>query len=455
MAKVFRYVAKTRGGVRKEGTLEAADVRSAAAALARQGLIPISVKDGGAGGGGAEKALVPARKAPAPAAKPAAPAPKPAAAAKKAPVPAKKPAGDGVKPGWFKFEKRKGGRAKMKTGELLMFSKELSDLLASGMTLGNALHSLANRKTGRGQDEIVTSLRDEIVGGASLSAALGQWPETFPSLYVSMVRAGEASGQLPSVLARLVAHYERIQAAREKVSMALVYPIIVAVVGVGAMIFMMVFVIPKFSQIFEELGGTLPLPTRILIGLSGATVKYGWALALGAVALWFLLRRVFRTPAGRAWKDRTLLRMPVAGNIIRASSFAGFANTLGTLLANGVQVLQALDIVEKTVDNTVIAGAIRDVRDKVTDGSSISRPLAQSGVFPQLLTDMLAVGEESGDMSGSLSHIGRRYEDELDRSVKMFTTILEPVMMLFIAVGVGFIAISMLLAVFELTSGLN
>ena len=454
MAKVFRYVAKTRGGVRKEGTLEAADVRSAAAALARQGLIPISVKDGGGGDAGAEKtkALVPARKAAAPAAKPAAaPAKKPAAAAKKAPV---KAPGGGT-PGWLKFEKRKGVRPKMKTGEVLLFSKELSDLLASGMTLGNALHSLANRKTGRGQDEIVTSLRDEIVGGASLSAALGQWPETFPSLYVSMVRAGEASGQLPSVLARLVAHYERIQAAREKVSMALVYPIIVAVVGVGAMIFMMVFVIPKFSEIFEELGGTLPLPTRILIGLSGATVKYGWALALGAVALWFLLRHVFRTPAGRAWRDRTLLRMPVAGNIIRASSFAGFANTLGTLLANGVQVLQALDIVEKTVDNTVISGAIRDVRDKVTDGSSISRPLAQSGVFPQLLTDMLAVGEESGDMSGSLAHIGRRYEDELDRSVKMFTTILEPVMMLFIAVGVGFIAISMLLAVFELTSGLN
>lgn len=250
-------------------------------------------------------------------------------------------------------------------------------------------------------------------------------------------------------------HYERIQGAREKVSMALVYPVIVTIVGLGAMIFMMVFVIPRFSEIFEELGGTLPLPTRMLIGASGAILRYGWAMVLGVAGVWVLVRRAFRTPGGRAWRDRALLRVPVGGAIIRASAFAGFANTLGTLLANGVPVLQALEIVEKTVDNRVIAGAIRDVRGQVTDGASLSRPLAKSGIFPQLLTDMLAVGEESGDMSGSLAHIGRRYEGELDRAVKLFTTILEPVIMLLIAVGVGFIAVSMLLAVFELTSGLN
>jgi type IV pilus assembly protein PilC len=167
------------------------------------------------------------------------------------------------------------------------------------------------------------------------------------------------------------------------------------------------------------------------------------------------VRRALRTPAGRDWKDRRLLRLPVAGGIVRANAFANFAHTLGTLLANGVQVLQALSIVEHTVGNSVIARAIRDAKDRVTDGSTISRPLAQDGIFPRLLTDMLAIGEESGDMSGALEHISKRYDNELDRAVKLFTTILEPVMMLLIAIGVGFVAISMLMAVFELTSGLN
>jgi type II secretory pathway component PulF len=438
----FRYIAKSRTGERKEGVLEAPDKRTLMAQLGRQGLVPISVADAQ---GKAEPA---AAEKPKPDAKaPAKPAPK------SAPAPAAPAAAEGKK--WFRFEKSLRGRPRMRMGELLLFTNEMSDLLASGMTLGSALHALAQRKTGKAQDAIVTDLRDEIVQGASLSAALGRWPDSFPKLYVSMVKAGEASGQLPGVLERLVKHYERVLAAREKVSMALVYPLIVTLVGFGAMIFMMIFVIPRFSAMFEDLGGTLPLPTRILIGMSEGLLKYGWALAIGIFFGVAALRRVFKTPAGTEWKDRFLLRMPVAGNIIRANAFAGFAHTLGTLLANGVQVLQALSIVEHTVGNSIISKAIHEAKDRVTDGSSISRPLSQDGVFPRLLTDMLAIGEESGDMSGALEHIGRRYDNELDRAVKLLTTILEPIMMLVIAVGVGFVAVSMLLAVFELTSGLN
>ena len=433
----FKYIAKSRTGERQEGTLDAPDKRAAMLQLGRLGLVPISVSDvqaKAAAPAPADKAKEPSK----PAAKPAA-APAPGAPPKK----------------WFRFEKGVRTHSRMKMGDLLLFTSELSDLLASGMTLGSALHALAQRKTGKAQDVVVTSLRDEVVSGASLSGALSRWPDSFPALYVSMVKAGEASGQLPGVLERLVKHYERVLSAREKVSMALVYPLIVALVGFGAMIFMMVFVIPRFSAMFEELGGTLPLPTRILIGLSKGLLKYGWALAIGAFFGVAALRRLLKTPAGRDWKDRFLLRMPVAGNIVRANAFANFAHTLGTLLANGVQVLQALSIVEHTVDNSIIAKAIHAAKDRVTDGSTISRPLSQDGVFPRLLTDMLAIGEESGDMSGALEHIGKRYDGELDRAVKVFTTILEPVMMLLIAVAVGFVAISMLLAVFELTSGLN
>ena len=436
----FKYIAKSRTGERQEGTLDAPDKRAAMVQLGRLGLVPISVSD------------LQTQAAPPPADKtkdPSRPAVKPAAK----PAPAGSPESPSRK--WFRFEKRARTHSRMKMGELLLFTSEMSDLLASGMTLGSALHALAQRKTGKAQDVVVTSLRDEVVSGASLSGALSRWPDSFPALYVSMVKAGEASGQLPGVLERLVKHYERVLSAREKVSMAMVYPLIVALVGFSAMIFMMVFVIPRFSAMFEELGGTLPLPTRILIGLSKGLLKYGWALAIGAFFGVAALRRLLKTPAGRDWKDRFLLRMPVAGNIVRANAFANFAHTLGTLLANGVQVLQALTIVEHTIDNSIIAKAIHAAKDRVTDGSTISRPLSQDGTFPRLLTDMLAIGEESGDMSGALEHIGKRYDGELDRAVKVFTTILEPVMMLLIAVGVGFVAISMLLAVFELTSGLN
>jgi type IV pilus assembly protein PilC len=439
----FRYVAKTRAGERKEGVLEAPDRRALLARLSREGLVPISVAD-------AQQAKAPEK-----------PAAKPKSAEKaSAEPPAKKPARRGgaaaAKPKkWLKFEKGFGGKPRMKMADMLLFTGELSDLLASGMTLGTALHSLAMRETGKAQDAIVTDLRDEIVSGSSLSAALGRWPDSFPTLYVSMVKAGEASGQLPGVLERLVQHYERVLAAREKVLMAMVYPLIVTFIGFGAMIFMMVFVIPRFSAMFEELGGTLPLPTRILIASSSGLLKYGWAMAIGLFFLGVAAKRALKTPAGQEWKDRLMLRLPAIGGIVRANAFANFAHTLGTLLANGVQVLQALSIVEHTVGNVVIARAIHEAKDKVTDGSTISRPLAQDGAFPRLLTDMLAIGEESGDMSGALEHIGRRYDGELDRSVKLFTTILEPLMMLLIAVGVGFMAISMLLAVFELTSGLN
>ena len=435
----FRYVAKSRTGERQEGSLEAPDKRAVIAQLGRLGFVPISVVE------------TSARETPPPAAE----KPKGAAKPSTSPAPAAKAAPAGSARKWFRFEKSVRSRSRLKMGDLLLFTGELSDLLASGMTLGAALHALALRKTGKAQDAIVTDLRDEIVSGASLSGALARWPDTFPALYVSMVKAGEASGQLPGVLERLVKHYERVLAAREKVGMALVYPLIVALVGFGAMVFIMVFVIPRFSAMFEELGSALPLSTRLLIGVSAGLLKYGWALAIGLVFAGAAVRRALRTPAGVEWKDRVLLRLPVIGGVVRANAFANFARTLGTLLANGVQVLQALTIVEHTVDNVVIAKAIRSAKERVTDGSTISRPLSQDGTFPRLLTDMLAIGEETGDMSGALEHIGRRYDNELDRAVKLFTTILEPIMMLVIAVGVGFVAISMLMAVFQLTGGLD
>jgi type II secretory pathway component PulF len=413
----FKYIARSRTGEKVEGSIEAQDKRAALLQIERLGQVPVSVFEGGLG----------------------APAAATSAGEKKR----------------FKLEWKGSGKARMGMREVLLFTREMSDLLASGMTLGNALHTLSRRKISKGQDRIVTELRDQIVQGTSMSNALSQWPDTFSTLYVSMVRAGEASGQLAEVLERLCHHYERVQEAREKVLMALIYPGIVLSMGLVTMIFSMVFVVPRFSAIFAELGSTLPLPTLILINMSHALIRYGWLMILGIFGLIVLIRRALKTPAGLHWWHRMQLKLPLIKNIVTANSFAHFARTLSTLLANGVQVLQALAIVEDSVSNVVIAEAVRDARNRVTDGATISSPLAAGGVFPPLLTDMLAVGEESGDMSAALLHIAKRYDDDLDRSVKIFTTVLEPVMILVMALLVGFVAISMLLAVFDLTSGLK
>jgi type IV pilus assembly protein PilC len=323
------------------------------------------------------------------------------------------------------------------------------------MTLGTALNTLSRRKLKGGKEQIIAKLRDDIIKGDSLSEALAKHPQSFPALYISMIKAGEASGKLSDAMERLAKHYERMIEAREKVMMALIYPGIVMGVSSMTMIFTMTVVVPKFSKMFQELGSTMPAPTRFLMWLSSALIHWGWLMALLIIGGIMMLKRYIATPEGRLWWDKLMLRVPVVKNVISANCFAQFSSTLAALLQNGVPVLQALTIVENTLGNVVIAREVREARERVTDGSTISVPLAQGKIFPSMLTDMLAVGEETGDMAGSLVHIARRYSAELDRQVKVFTTVLEPLMIVLMAGMVGFIAVSMLMAVFDLTSGLN
>jgi type II secretory pathway component PulF len=430
----FSYSARSTTGEKVDGTLEAPDRRMALMQLERNGLVPVSVKEAAAGAPVPAPAKTPAKS----------PAKAPARAASKPDAPAK-------------FQWNLGGTQapRMNLRETLFFARELSDLLSSGMTLGNALHTLSRRKTKSDQDRMVVELRDEIIKGSSLSDALTRYPDTFSNLFVSMVRAGEASGAVNDALGRLVKHYERVLEAREKIVGAMIYPAIVLFVGVLTIVFTMTFVIPKFSVVFAELGATLPLPTRMLIAASNFMIAWGWLLAVLLVGGVILVKRYIRTEAGERRWHALMLRIPVIKKIVTANAFAQFARTLGALLTNGVPVLQALSIVENTVGNRLIAEEIHNARERVTDGSTISGPLAEGKVFPELLTDMLAVGEEAGDMSGSLQHIAQRYESDLDRSIKLMTTVLEPMMILGIALGVGFVAMSMLMAVFSLTSGLN
>jgi len=410
----FKYIGRSKKGERVEGVIEAPDRAGTVRQIESMGQIPVSITE-------TTKTVK---------------------------------QGDGEKKR-FNFELGFQRKSKMKMQELLLFSRELSDLVASGMTIGRALHTLSARKDESAVGKIVETLRDEIIQGTSLSDALELYPETFSPLYVNLVRAGEASGNLPVSLEHVCIHYERVQEARGKVLAALSYPAIVMLVGGLAVIGLMVFIVPKFAGTFADMGATLPAPTLALMAISNFTTHYGLVLlaliAIGAV----LFKKWIHQEKGQKTWHQAVLRIPIAGAIVTANAYAHFARTLGTLLHNGVSVLPALGIVQKTVHNVVISEEIGKARERVTDGSSLSGPLAQGKIFPRLLIDMLAVGEETGDLAGALKHITRRYDSELDRLVQTCTTVLEPLLIVFVAIIIGGIAVALLLPVLTLTDSLH
>ena len=351
-----------------------------------------------------------------------------------------------------------GGKQKtdMKRVEVLLFVSELADLLEAGMTLGQALQALASQgEELSAQRYVCQDLCDRIVRGESFSDACAHHPRTFPPLFSNMLRAGEASGAMVEVLRRLGDHYERDDNMRGKIKSALTYPVIVLVFGVFAVIAALVWIIPKFQKVFDSMGASLPLPTQILIGMSHALIEYGWLMAIGvAIAvIWF--RKWKTTPSGMRRIDAWKLRAPLIKGIVAAGAYSSLAYTLKTLLTNGVNVLQALKICEETCGNAVIGDALKTARQRVTDGTTISGPLASSGVFPRMMTDMLAVGEQAGDMASSLEHIGKRYQKDMDRNIASFTNALEPILIVAIAGVVGFVAIAILMAVFKVSSSLG
>lgn len=340
--------------------------------------------------------------------------------------------------------------------EVLLFTSELADLLEAGMTLGTALKALANQgEETSAQHFIAQDLCDRIVRGENFSDACTHHPKTFPPLYSNMIRAGEASGAMVEVLRRLVDHYERYDNMRGKIKSALSYPIIVLVFGILAVVGALVWIIPKFQKVFDSMGASLPLPTVILISMSEFLINYGWTLIIAIVlfAAWF--RKWKDTPEGMRKIDGWKLKMPLISGIVAAGAYSSLAYTLKTLLINGVNVLQALKICEETCNNAVIGDALKEARKRVTDGTSISGPLAASGVFPRMMTDMLAVGEQAGDMPGSLEHIGKRYQKDMDRNIAAFTNALEPILIVLIAAMVGFVAVAILMAVFKVSSTLG
>lgn len=418
----FSYNARTKAGDAVSGVLAAADRKAALAQLVSLGYFPLAVD-----------AAAPTKAA--------AKGAKPAPAAATGSQPARPPV--------------KTGRIGVR--QVMVFTQQLANLIKSGMSLKQALESIARQQRGKPLGAILDQVAAELVQGANLSDALGRHPRVFTRLYTNMVRAGEQSGTLPEVLKRLTEHYERIADIREKVVSALLYPAIVLVVGIGVVFVFMVFMLPKFAQMFKDLGATLPLPTRMLIAV-GDTASNPWVLlGLAAVITGCVAgyKRAMRTQEGRFALDRFKLRVPIVSSALKAAFFSQFSRTLATLLANGVPVLTALKIVEDTMTNSVLAHEIAKARERVTDGTTISAPLAAGRIFPSLLIEMLAIGEQTGDMPTALNNVADLYEQELTQDVKRFTTLLEPVVIVMIAVVVGSIVFSVLSAVMSLTAGIN
>jgi type II secretory pathway component PulF len=346
-------------------------------------------------------------------------------------------------------------KRKPKLQELATFTQQLANLLQSGMPLTVALNSMTHLESKGIPAAVSRDLKQEVTEGKSLSDAMAKQPHIFSDLYINMVRAGEQSGSLVEVLRRMAAHFEQFAVVQQKFTSALIYPAMVVVVGILLITLFMVVVMPKFVEIFNGFNIELPLPTRILIATSKLFVSYWWLLILVVIALVILYKRFQASVAGARKLDEWKMKAPVFGKVVKLNLFGQFARTLGTLLQNGVPVLTALKITEQVLSNSLIKEAIFKTREAVTDGKTLAQPLAQSKLFPQLMVDLVRIGEETGDVPGALNNIADTYENELQTALRVMTDLIGPVLIIVMSVIVGFLMLSIFLPLFRLISQIH
>jgi len=330
-------------------------------------------------------------------------------------------------------------------------TRQLSTLLGANIPLVDALGALQDQLENVHLKKSISQIKDKVVEGKRLSDSMRAFPKIYNNLFISMISAGESSGALEQVLSRLAEFTEYQAFLKSKIMSALMYPIIMAVMGVGLMTYLLVSVVPKIVSIFEQSDAVLPLPTRILIGVSNFAQNY-WYLVLlvAAISGWFL-RRYFRTPGGRRRLDAWSLKAPVFGPLFRKIALSRFSRTLATLLQSGVQLLAALDIVKNVVNNMVLSEAIDQTKDSVREGESIAEPLRRSGQFPPMVIHMIAVGEKTGALETMLQKISESYDTEVGTTVTNLTTALEPLMIVVMGGAVTFIVLSILLPILRMS----
>ena len=348
---------------------------------------------------------------------------------------------------------RRGGFRLGRSGrpQLVLSTRQLATLVKAGMPLLRALRTISDQLDPGPLREVFTAVASDVEAGVKFSESLSAHPAWFPTFYVNMVRAGEVGGLLDEILKRLAELLEKQARLRERVKSALMYPAFVMVVAVGILIVLMAFVVPTFLGMFTELGSALPLPTRILITACNLVRGAWWVVLLALAGLWALLRAGLRTPQGRRLVDQTLLRAPGVGSLVERLLISRFARTFGTLIASGVPILSALETVRATVMNVIIDEALQDVERSLKVGESLARPMELSGVFPPLVTRMVALGEETGQLDRMLMQVADSYDEEVEVQLAGLTQLLEPLLIVFVGGVVGFIVIAMFLPLMSLT----
>jgi len=399
----FEYKAVTPEGKVIEGTLEGADEQTVMARLEEQGQLPIRVHAAGDAG---------------------------------------------------PFSGLLGGvlsrRKRVPRGDLLIFTQELSTLLNAGLTLDRSLTILSELTENAYLREVIKELLREVKGGKALSDAFATFPHVFPKIYVNMIRAGEAGGALDDILSRLAEYLERGEELRSYLVSALIYPIILAIVGASSVVVMLTFVIPKFAVIFENAGAPVPLPMKILLFISGLVVSYWWVALIAGIGTWYLIRRWLATPEGRMNWDRRKLKLPIVGGVLQKLEVSRFGRTLGTLLQSAVPLIQSINIVKEVIGNQAMAAAMEPIKSGVKKGEGLANPVRESAIFPPFALHLLQVGEETGRLDAMLLQIADTYDRELRTSMKRLIALFEPAIILAMGVVVGAMVVSMLYSIFSI-----
>jgi type IV pilus assembly protein PilC len=350
---------------------------------------------------------------------------------------------------------KKIGRGAIKTRDVVIFTRQFSTMINSGLPLVQALTILAEQTDNKPLAEVTRKVVFDVESGNTVADALSKHPRAFTNLYVNMVAAGEAGGILDTILLRLATFLEKNDALVRKVKGAMIYPAVIMSVAAIAVVTLLIFVIPVFAGMFASAGQALPLPTRVVIGASGFLKHYWWVIGAVIIIGGYSFKKYYATSGGKLVIDRIMLHAPVLGDVLRKSAVSRFTRTLGTLISSGVSILEGLEITAKTAGNRVIQDAIMQSRASIAGGDTIAQPLQKSKVFPPMVISMIAVGEQTGGLDEMLSKIADFYDEEVDAAVSNLLSLLEPIMIVFLGVVVGGMVVAMYLPIFDMVNAVQ
>ncbi len=395
---VFKWKGKNSKNVLQKGELEAPDEKAVRASLGRRGITPVKIK--------------------------------------------KKPKD--------LFENVSFLKPRVKESDIIIFARQFSTMIDAGLPIIQCLDILHNQQENKTFKKMLKQITESVEGGSTLADSLRKFPKQFDELFTNMIAAGEAGGVLDTILKRLAAYLEKAAKLKRQVKGAMTYPIIVLIVAVLVVAVILIYVIPVFQEMFTDFGHELPLPTQITVSISNF-VKSNSLYMLGAIIIFFIaMSRLYKTEKGRLFLDKLSLKLPVFGILIRKVAVAKFTRTMATMLASGVAILEALDIVAKTSGNKVIEVALYNVRTSIAEGQTMAEPLSDTAIFPSMVCQMIAVGETTGALDAMLEKIAEFYDEEVDQAVSNLTAMIEPVMMVFLGTVIGGLVISMYLPIFKI-----